>query len=282
LFQRRLSMRFRKTHILACTLFLLAMPLAAQANPTHAKNCSLATLNGSYTFFEQATLIGEPAMRMVTNGIIGFDGIGNLSGNSITNVEGWGVSGVGDPFTGTYAVNPDCTYSGELTGPDGTTFHFVGTITGSGMLQETHYVITDAGWVAPGTVKRIQPEPCSVSTLKGSYSLFGEGTITAYTPPAPIAHVGIVTYDGRGKFVGNDTIMLNGTMVQDTFTGTYTVSADCTLFVEITSTAVGVVHESGRITGKGENREVHLIVTDPGFLFLETTKKEQVWSSSGH
>lgn len=275
-------MKFSKAFYLAWALVLLAVPLAAEMAPAHAKHCSRATLNGSYTFFEQATLIGEPVMRMVTNGIISFDGHGNLSGESITNVEGWGVSGTGDPFTGTYTVNPDCTYSGELTGLDGTTFHFVGTITGSGMLQETRYVITDPGWVAPGTVKRIQPEPCSVSTLKGSYSLFGEGTITAYTPPAPIAHVGIVTYDGAGRFFGSDTIMLNGTMVPDTFTGTYTVSADCTVSVEIASTAVGVVHELGRITGKGENREVHLIVTDPGFLFLETTKTQQAWASNGH
>ncbi len=267
-------MKFSKASILTWALVLLAVPLAAQMNPTHAKDCTLATLNGSYAFFERAILIGEPVVQMVTNGIVKFDGSGNSSFVSITNVEGWGVSGAGDPATGTYTVNPDCTYSGELTSPDGTTFHFVGTITGTGRLQETHYLITDPGWVALGTVKRIQPESCSVSTLKGSYSLFGEGTVTAYTPPAPMSHVGIVTYDGAGRFFGSDTIMLNGTLVPDTFTGTYTVSSDCTVSVEITSTAVGIVHELGRITGEGKNREVHLIVTDPGFVFLETTKKQ--------
>ena len=60
----------------------------------------------------------------------------------------------------------------------------------------------------------------------------------------------------------------------DTFTGTYTVTADCTVSVEIFSTAVGVVHELGRVTGDGKSREVHLIVTDPGFMVVEATRKQ--------
>lgn len=170
-------------------------------------------------------------------------------------------------------MNPDCTYSGEHTG-NGETLHFTGTITGSGMLQETRFVVTDPGWVALGTNKRIRPEHCSLSTLKGSYALFGEGTVTALTPPAPISHVGTVTYDGRGNFFGSDTIMLNGTMIPDTFTGTYAVTNGCMISVDIASTAVGVVHEQGWIVGQGESTEVHLIVTDPGFLFYEATRKQ--------
>lgn len=255
---------------ISLALFLLVTAPMLYASPPG--NCSLATLNGSYGFFEKATLVGEPAMRMVTSGIIRFDGSGNNSGDSITNIEGWGVSGV-DTFTGTYAVNPDCTYSGELTG-GGVTFHFVGTITGAGMSQEMRYVITDPGWVALGTVKRIRPAACSLATLKGSYALFGEGTVTTFTPAAPIAHAGMVTYDGAGKFSGSDTIMLNGALIPDTFTGTYTVTGECKISVEIASTAVGVVHEVGWIVGQGKSKEVHLIVTDPGFLFQESTRKQ--------
>lgn len=251
-------------------LVLSAVQLVAQPLPASPPgNCSLATLKGSYSFFEAATLIGDPAMRMVSSGIIRFDGNGNSSGESITNLEGSGVAGV-DSFTGTYTVNSDCTYSGDLTG-GGVTFHFVGTITGDGMLRETHYVITDPGWFAPGTVKKIRPA-CSVATLKGSYALFGEGAVTAYNPSQPITHIGIVTYDGAGNFSGHDTIMLNGVLIPDTFTGTYTVTEDCMIAVDIASTAVGVVHEKGWIVGDGKSTEVHLIVTDPGFVFRETTK----------
>jgi hypothetical protein len=255
--------------ILLAILLLFAAPALYGSG---SGNCSLATLNGSYNFSEAATLVGDPALRMVTSGTIRFDGNGNHSGESITNVEGWGVGGV-DTFTGTYAVNRDCTYSGDLTG-GGVTFHFVGTITGAGMLQETRYVITDPGWVALGTVKRIQPAACSTATLKGSYVLFGEGTVTSFTPPAPLAHAGMVTYDGAGNFFGSDTIMLNGTMIPDTFTGTYAVTGECNISVDIASTAVGVVHESGWIVGQGKSTEVHLIVTDPGFVFQESTRKQ--------
>jgi hypothetical protein len=256
---------------ISVTLFLLFTTSALYASPPG--NCSLATLNGSYGFFGEApALVGDPALRLVISGIIRFDGKGNLSGESIGNMEGWGAGGVGT-FAGTYTVNPDCTYSGEHTG-DGETLHFVGTITGSGMLQEMRFVVTDPGWVALGTDKRIQPAPCSLSTLKGSFALFGQGTVTALTPPAPIAHVGTVTYDGAGKFFGSDTIMMNGTMIPDTFTGTYTVTEECMISVDIASTAVGVVHETGWIVGQGKSTEVHLIATDPGFLFQEATRKQ--------
>lgn len=267
-------MKFSKAHILMLALVLTAVPLAAQMEPGHARHCSLATLHGSFGFFGQspATLIGDPALRLVISGTIHFDGRGNLSGGSIANVEGWGAGDIGT-FVGTYTVNPDCTYSGEHTG-DGETLHFAGTITGSGMSQETRFVVTDPGWVALGIDKRIRPQHCSLSTLKGSYALFGEGTVTALTPPAPIAHVGTATYDGRGNVFGSDTIMLNGTMIPDTYTATYTVTEDCMISLEITSTAVGVVHEQGWIVGQGESTEVHLIVTDPGFLFYEATKKQ--------
>jgi hypothetical protein len=260
------------TKLIGISLMLLVLFAGRPLYASPPGNCSLATLNGSYSFFEAATLIGDPAMRMVTSGIIHFDGNGNSSGESITNVEGWGVAGV-DTFTGTYAVNSDCTYSGDLTG-GGVTFHFVGTITGAGMLQETHYVITDLGWVAPGTVKRIRPAACSLATLKGSYALFGEGTVTASNPSQPITHVGMVTYDGAGNFFGSDTIMLNGANIPDTFTGTYTVTEECMISVDITSTAVGVVHEKGWIVGQGKSTEVHLVVTDPGFVFHEATRKQ--------
>jgi hypothetical protein len=267
-------MKLSKAFMLTVALVLLAIPLMAQDNATYSRHCSLATLNGSYGFFGEApvTLAGDPAIRLVISGVIRFDGNGSLSGESVSNVEGWGAGGVGK-FAGTYTVSPECTYSGEHTG-DGETLHFVGTITGSGMSQETRFVVTDPGWVALGTIKRIQPAPCSLSTLKGSYALFGGGTITALIPPAPIAHVGTVTYDGAGNLVGSDTIMLNGATIPDTFTGTYTVTEGCMISVDIASTAVGVIHEVGWIVGAGKSTEVRLILTDPGFLAFDATRKQ--------
>ena len=262
-----------KTKLTFLVLFLIFTTSAIYAAPP--EHCSLATLKGSYGFFGEApaTLAGNPITQLVVSGIIRFDGNGNLSGESLANVGGSGGTPVGG-FVGTYTVSPDCTYSGVHTGEGVETLHFVGTITGSGMMQEMRFVVTDPGWVALGTVRKIQPCRCSLATLKGSYALFGQGTVTYLSPPAPIAHVGIVTYDGAGHLFGSDTIMLNGAMVPDTFTGSYTVTAECRVSVEINSTAVGLVHELGWIVGAGESHEVRLIGTDPGLMFVEATRKQ--------
>jgi hypothetical protein len=264
--------RTRLINISSIFLLLFTAP-SLFASPPGA--CSRATLNGSYGFYFQTPgiLVGNPSLQGVNSGNIRFDGKGNFSSESITNVEGLGVAGV-DADTGTYTVGPDCTYSGVHIGEDGSTLHFTGTITGSGMLQEMHFVVTEPGWVAAGTVKKIQSAPCSVATLKGPFALFGEGTVTTYDPPAPLVRVGTATYDGAGNVFGSDTIMLNGAKTADTYTATYTVTAECMISVEITSTALGLIHEQGWIVGEGNGVEVHLIVTDPGFLFTEATRKQ--------
>lgn len=270
-------MKLTKVFMITVALALCAIPLIGQDNATNSRQCSLATLNGSYGFFGEApaTLVVEPGQELglVVVGIIRFDGHGNLSGESIDNLAGWGGSGVAR-FVGTYTVNPDCTYSGAHTDEAAQTLHFVGTISGSGMLQEMHFVVTDPGWGALGTVKKIPAGGCSLATLQGSYALFGQGVVPAFTPPAPIAHVGTVTYDGAGNLFGSDTIMLNGTVIPDTFTGKYTLTQECRISVEITSTAVGIIHEAGWIVGEGKSQEVRLIAMDPGFMYVEGTRKQ--------
>ncbi len=266
-------MKFRTLFLLAVAQALVAMPLMAQPDAAGSRQCSLATLNGSYGFFGEApaSIYGTP---LAVSGIIRFDGHGNLTGDSVDNVGGSGGSPVSG-FSGTYTVSPDCTYSGAHTGEGGDTLHFVGKIAGEGMSQEMRFVVTDPGWVALGTVKKIPPGGCSLASLQGSYALFGQGLITAYDPAAPFAHVGTVTFDGAGNFVGSDTIMLNGTEVPDTFTGTYTVTQECQSSAEINSTAVGVIHELGWIVGTGESQEVRRIETDPlGFVFYDALRKQ--------
>lgn len=251
-------------------MWLVVLMLAPALYAAPAGSCSAATLNGRYGFFGEApgSVMGA---GMVVSGIIRFDGQGNLSGESIANVAGSGGTGVGG-FVGTYTVNSDCTYSGMHTAEGGEVLHFTGTITGSGMLQEMRFVVTDPGWVALGTVKKIQPGACSLATLQGSYALFGQGMAT--TLNAAIAHVGTVTYDGAGNFFGSDTIMLNGAMVPDTFTGTYTVSKECLASANINSDMMGPVQELGWIVGTGKSQEVRLIGTDAGMMYVEGIRKQ--------
>ena len=180
---------------------------------------------------------------------------------------------------GTYQVNPDCTYSAELTLPNGSVAHRVGTITGEGMEQEIHILYTDPSSVAFGTLKKTPRGECSVKTLKGDYALFGEGLIfVSATSSVPRATAGLLTFDGEGNFEGAATGNTNGGITQAGFTGTYTVTPDCEVSAEIDVTSgpnTGVViHEVGSVTGERESREIHDIFTTTHWVFTDTLKKQ--------
>jgi hypothetical protein len=90
---------------------------------------------------------------------------------------------------------------------------------------------------------------CSVSTLKGGYAVHGQGTVVQQLPnlPAPsfqFAEVARATLDGAGNVYGTAMLNLGGIAVQGTFSGTYTVNADCTGTVTL-QTSLGIpVNES--------------------------------------
>jgi hypothetical protein len=65
---------------------------------------------------------------------------------------------------------------------------------------------------------------CSNRTLKGSYGLYGDGTVIGVGPNAVIA---LFTYDGEGNLTGTGTSKVNGNVSHFTLTGTYAVDADC-------------------------------------------------------
>jgi hypothetical protein len=120
---------------------------------------------------------------------------------------------------------------------------------------------------------------CSRATVQGSYVVFGQGTITGPLPgfpppPFPTNHSGIVSFDGAGNFTGSEMASLDGLVGPATFTGTYTVNPNCTVTVELTNSLGLTVHEWGTISGSGALQEVHLIVTDAGWVFDETVKKQ--------
>ena len=68
-------------------------------------------------------------------------------------------------------------------------------------------------------------EGCSVASLKGAYGSVLTGQVLNV---GPIVAVGVSTFDGRGHFVADQTININGNVVQEPGTGTYTVNRDCT------------------------------------------------------
>lgn len=110
------------------TFFLGA---AADAQGRQNPDCSNATVQGSYGFTLNGTIFARGLLVGV--GVITFDGNGNLSLRGTVIFQD---TGLGHPnFTGTYAVNPDCTGSSNDFGGGGGTFDFVIVDGGNEILQ---------------------------------------------------------------------------------------------------------------------------------------------------
>ena len=114
---------------------------------------------------------------------------------------------------------------------------------------------------------------CSNASLKGTYAYSAQG-FTEVTPdisPAlfvPFAQTGLIVYDGNGTIISgtytDSTTSANGGSFRGTFTGTYTVKADCsgTIIVDIGDDSL--FHFDLVVFGPAEHTAIN---TDPG-LFL--------------
>jgi len=277
-------------------LVLVALLLFVGVTSINASpgQCSLATLKGSYGFLEQGTLLQAvsglplpPPLPYANVGIAILDGAGHASGTYTGSFGGVIVSG---PFSGTYTVSPDCTYSLVFTpSPFPETLHHFGTISGDGMVQEIHYIYTDPNLNASGLGKKTPNGQCSAETFKGSYTVSGQGTdvfapLPGLSPPFPMAHVAIITADGKGHIFGAGTEHPGGISFPDTVTGTYTVSPDCNVSVMIADTGGGStvnIPEVGVITGQGQSQELRSIIAviapapvPIGLVFADTIKPQ--------
>jgi hypothetical protein len=120
--------------------------------------------------------------------------------------------------------------------------------------------------------------PCSQATLVGTYSGSLEGTIIAQLPgfpppPLPYAESTMHIYDGAGHFSGEVTPSLNGVILPSTFTGTYTVTPDCTYSGELKTASGVVIRDVGIISGNGAFREIQEIWSLPVGVVSGTLKQ---------
>jgi hypothetical protein len=98
--------------IVLATTFVLGVLSSAQAG--ERKECSDASLEGSFGFSSTGTLLALPAPKAGPFAEIGrqtFDGRGSTDGTATLSANG-NVGRV--TFQGTYVVNPDCTGSMTL------------------------------------------------------------------------------------------------------------------------------------------------------------------------
>ena len=90
-----------------------------------------------------------------------------------------------------------------------------------------------AGVLAMGTVyakdENASRAKCSEATLDGTYLFADSGFVIKDNEKVPFASSGYELYDGNGHTEGVSTINVNGKITsKETFSGTYSVKADCT------------------------------------------------------
>jgi hypothetical protein len=79
-------------------------------------------------------------------------------------------------------------------------------------------------------VQAHESESCSVASLNGAFGLVLKGTVLNV---GPIVAVGVSTFDGKGHFVADQTVNVNGSVFQEQLTGTYTVNRNCTGIADV-------------------------------------------------
>ncbi len=112
---------------------------------------------------------------------------------------------------------------------------------------------------------------CSLRTLHGAYGIKFEGQKVV---GGPFVSVSRITFDGMGTFTTNEIGRFNGSLVQRTFTGPYTVNDDCTGFLEFSSTISVPPHEAhGNFVIVDEGKEFFVVDNEEGWAANGVGKK---------
>jgi hypothetical protein len=81
---------------------------------------------------------------------------------------------------------------------------------------------------ASATLHADEGATCSLATVAGKYGFTLTGTLLLPTGPVPGGAVGIVTLDAQGHVSGTEARNVGGSFANETFTGTETLSPNCT------------------------------------------------------
>jgi len=130
-------------------------------------------------------------------------------------------------------------------------------------------LLASAGYLITRTTSKVSAQTsagCDATTLNSSYGFSKTGQFYAdgygYLP---LSGNGRLQGDGNGNITGFDTILADGTVYKRTFTGTYTVNADCSGTVSLTFSDQTNMH--GDIVIVNDGKEVLYNDTDTDFIY---------------
>lgn len=85
-----------------------------------------------------------------------------------------------------------------------------------------------AAFSLAGLSPAAEARSCSTAKTAGNFGFTLSGVVNLPTGAVPIAAVGRATLDSNGNVSGTEARSVGGGFADETFTGTYTVNADCT------------------------------------------------------
>lgn len=223
--------------------------------------CPATDIHGAYGFqLSGTTTISGSETPIASVGRLVFDGKTTISGVSSVNFNGLFL---GNPVTGTYEIQTDCTMTLNLQDTSGALQHFTGKAAPGGNRVEFHQ--SDPDISIRGLLIR-SADTCNAASFRGQYNFTMSGKSTPLATEATTANASakaVALADGNGNinFIRGDSKT----------SGTYTVDSDCFIEADFgladgeSSTLVklrGIVVNGGK--------EVVAIQTDPAHVSSAT------------
>jgi hypothetical protein len=227
---------------------------AALAVPVRAADvCDPAKLAGAYGFeLSGHTTISGDSKPVVSVGRLVFDGQGVLSGYSSVNFAGYFL---GNPVTGTYESQSDCTVTWSLQDDSGAFQHFDGKLTADNASAQFHQ--SDPGGAQNGVLQKVA-EKCVAASFAPLYSFGIAGSTTPMNPgdvARRVSSEGSIEPDAAGN------LKITTPNAAPT-TGTITVDSDCFVQITMTLPSGDTVNLRGVLVNSG--KQILAMETDPG------------------
>src|SRR5882757_2035670 len=155
------------------TNWLIFLALLPNSTVLAADVCNPANLVGSYAFqlIGQTDISGTPRPT-VSLGRLVFDGRGVLTGTASAAFRGLLL---GNPVTGSYEANSDCSVTWKLQDDSGGYQNFSGTFSSDG--TSVQFKQTDPGGAQRGIMRKTS-DTCSAADLRAKYSFTVSGSST--------------------------------------------------------------------------------------------------------
>ena len=232
--------------------------LAAAVPAARSDVCNPKDLQGAYGFLLIGeTTIGAGTQPVATTGRWTFDGAGHVSGTS--SVKFTGVL-LGNPVTGNYSAQEDCSVSWSLQDDSGNFQHFRGAMSSDG--QRISFRQTDPGGAQNGTMART-PDNCNSASLNGRYSL----SISGNSIDVDTAHnTGSVSLKGFLDADGAGGLAFSSNAGPTSSAGTYEFEDGCVLHLILKLPVAGDQTSEMNFRGflGGDGNVVFGIQIDPG------------------